>query len=142
MAQTVYQIECKTPRHCYIGITAHFEHRIRRHAREAAKTQPSYDYGPRIFLYKHGFRTHKALCVVETRMEAERVEFVYQQVLKQRGFVVGGIPWWHQPNPSWRPSFTEALRQRSICGCGKIGLYRKAGTTQTWCRKCWKARAA
>lgn len=77
---TVYEIECETPNHFYVGMSKNFEHRIEAHSNcDGAR-----------FTRRHGVKNWRALVMVETTTEAKRIETAWFRILKRRGYVVGG----------------------------------------------------
>ena len=82
MRFTVYQIDCNTSNHVYVGQTCNYTVRIFQH-----RGQGRYQA---VFVKKHGVRTARRICIVESRLEAIRVEALWHHALERRGFVVGG----------------------------------------------------
>ena len=79
----VYYIECETHNHCYVGHTKDYARRLTEHMGIGAVRRPW-------FTKKHGVKASHILCIVQTRGEAQRVEYAYQRSLSRKHYIVGG----------------------------------------------------
>ena len=77
----VYEIECNTPNHFYVGLTEDFDRRIRQHQGPC---------GGSVFTKTHGVKSAKVVTTSESLDEAKRLEWLHVQTLDKEGFVVRG----------------------------------------------------
>ena len=81
----IYEIECDTPNHRYVGQTKDIDTRLASHRQEpCALTSTVW------FTKLHGVKSSRVICIVEPRAEALHIEAEWQIILNQRGYVVGG----------------------------------------------------
>lgn len=74
----VYEIECITPNHRYVGMSENVVHRLGSHLLGRGC----------VFTQKHGVKAARILCFVESIEEAKRVEQAWYRVLKSRKFTI------------------------------------------------------
>src|SRR3990167_1815841 len=83
MSIALYQIECITPKHFYIGITAHPRARLESHCS---------GHGAK-WVKLHGIKHFKVLRRFRTEKDAKKAENRRVLELAQQGYEVRGGPW-------------------------------------------------
>lgn len=74
----VYEIECQTPNHRYVGFSRQVQHRLGAHLLGKGSK----------FTTRHGVKSARVLCFVETEVEARRIEQAWYRVIRDKGFTI------------------------------------------------------
>lgn len=76
----LYQIECQTPNHFYVGISSHIEDRLHRHSSGKGA----------VFTRLHGVKHSTLICTYEDVQAAKMAEWELVKILRSKGHITCG----------------------------------------------------